>query len=73
VGQIILVEAALDFLGLGIQLPTPSWGNMISAAQTYFLHASYLAIFPGLIIFFSVLATNVAGNAIRDSFDPSLR
>ena len=73
VGQIILIEAALDFLGLGIQLPTPSWGNMISAAQVYFLRASTLALFPGLTIFFTVLATNVAGNAIRDAFDPSLQ
>lgn len=73
VGQIILIEAALDYLGLGITPPTPSWGNMLTNAQTYFFHSGYLVAFPGLTIFFTVLATNLFGNALRDAFDPHLR
>jgi peptide/nickel transport system permease protein len=72
-GQIILIEAALDFLGLGIQPPTPSWGNMLTNAQTYFVHSSWLVILPGLTIFLTVLAANLFGNAVRDAFDPRLR
>ena len=72
-GQIILVEAALDFLGLGIQPPTASWGNMLTNAQTYFVHSVWLVLFPGFTIFVTVLAANVFGNAVRDAFDPRLR
>jgi peptide/nickel transport system permease protein len=72
-GQIILIEAALDFLGLGIQPPTASWGNMLTNAQTYFVHSTWLVIFPGLTIFITVLAANLFGNAVRDAFDPKLR
>jgi peptide/nickel transport system permease protein len=73
VGAIILAEAALDFLGLGIHPPTPSWGNMLSNAQTYFAHSIWLVIFPGVMIFITVLAANLFGNAVRDAFDPRLR
>jgi peptide/nickel transport system permease protein len=73
VGQIILAEAALDFLGFGIHPPTPSWGNMLSNAQTYFAHSTWLVIFPGVMIFVTVLAANLFGNAVRDAFDPRLR
>ena len=73
VGQIILVEAALSYLGLGIQPPTPSWGNMLSNAQEYFYHSPWLVAFPGICIFVTVLCTNLFGNAVRDSFDPRLR
>jgi peptide/nickel transport system permease protein len=72
-GQIILIEAALDFLGLGIQPPTASWGNMLTNAQTYFVHSAWLVVFPGLTIFVTVLAANLFGNAVRDAFDPRLR
>jgi peptide/nickel transport system permease protein len=72
-GQIILIEAALDFLGLGIQPPTASWGNMLTNAETYFVHSSWLVIFPGVTIFVTVLAANLFGNAVRDAFDPRLR
>ena len=72
-GQIILIEAALDFLGLGIQPPTASWGNMLTNAQTYFVHSVWLVIFPGVTIFVTVLAANLFGNAVRDAFDPRLR
>ncbi|HEY4025857.1 MAG TPA: ABC transporter permease [Candidatus Dormibacteraeota bacterium] len=72
-GQIILIEAALDFLGLGIQPPTASWGNMLTNAETYFVHSTSLVLFSGLTIFITVLAANVFGNAVRDAFDPRLR
>ena len=73
VGQIILIEAALDFLGLGIQPPTPSWGNMLTNAQSYFFRSGFLVAFPGLTIFVTVLASNIFGNAVRDAFDPRLK
>ena len=73
VGQIILIEAALDFLGLGIQPPTASWGNMLTNAESYFFHSFWLVIFPGVTIFITVLASNIFGNAIRDAFDPRLK
>ena len=73
VGQIILIEAALDFLGLGIQPPTASWGNMLTNAESYFFHSVYLVYFPGIMIFVTVLASNIFGNAIRDAFDPRLK
>jgi peptide/nickel transport system permease protein len=73
VGQIILVEAALDFLGLGIQPPTPSWGNMLTNAQSYFFRSGFLVAFPGITIFLTVLASNIFGNAVRDAFDPRLK
>jgi peptide/nickel transport system permease protein len=73
VGTVIVVEAALDFLGLGIQSPTPSWGNMLANSETYFTHSTWLVVFPGVMIFVTVLAANVFGNAVRDAFDPRLR
>jgi peptide/nickel transport system permease protein len=73
VGQIILIEAALDFLGLGIQPPTASWGNMLTNAESYFYHSAWLVYFPGIMIFVTVLASNIFGNAIRDAFDPRLK
>lgn len=73
VGGIILAEAGLDFLGFGIHPPTPSWGNMLSNAQQYFAHSIWLVFLPGLLIFLTVLAFNLFGNAVRDAFDPRLR
>jgi peptide/nickel transport system permease protein len=73
VGQVILIEAALDYLGLGIQPPTASWGNMLSNAQDYFYHSYWLVVLPGIAIFLTVLATNLLGNALRDALDPRLR
>jgi len=73
VGQIILIEAALDFLGLGIQPPTPSWGYMLTNAQSYFFHSGFLVAFPGITIFVTVLASNIFGNGVRDAFDPRLK
>jgi peptide/nickel transport system permease protein len=70
IAQTILVEAALDFLGLGVQPPTPSWGNMLSNSQNYYYHSAWLVILPGAAILLSVLATTVVGNGLRDAFDP---
>jgi peptide/nickel transport system permease protein len=73
VGNVILIEAALSFIGLGIQPPTPSWGNMLTNAQTYFFRSTTLVIVPGLAIFATVLSINIIGNALRDALDPRLR
>jgi peptide/nickel transport system permease protein len=72
VGQIILTEAALDFIGLGVQPPAPSWGNMLINSQRYFHQSLWLVIWPGLSIVMAVLAANIFGNAVRDAFDPRL-
>jgi peptide/nickel transport system permease protein len=72
VAQLILVESTLSFLGLGVQPPTPSWGNMLSEGRTYISEAWWLAIFPGLAITVTVLAVNTLGDALRDILDPRL-
>jgi peptide/nickel transport system permease protein len=73
VGQIILTEAALDFIGLGVQPPTASWGNMLLNAQSYFYHSTSLVFLPGICIVVAVLSANIFGNAVRDAFDPRLK
>ncbi len=73
VGSVILVEAALDYIGLGIGPPTASWGNMLSNAQEYFYHSVSAVILPGAAIFVTVLAMNLFGNGLRDAIDPRLR
>jgi peptide/nickel transport system permease protein len=73
VGNIILTEAALDFIGLGIAPPNASWGNMLSNSQLYFYHSIWQIVLPGLAIFVTVLAMNIFGNALRDALDPRLR
>jgi len=70
VGWAILTEAALSYLGLGIQPPLASWGNMLQNAQAYLYAKPLLAIYPGLCIAVSVLAFNLLGNALRDLMDP---
>jgi peptide/nickel transport system permease protein len=70
VGYVVLIEAALDFLGLGIQPPTPSWGNMLTNAQAYLFQSIWLMIFPGALILATVASLNVLGNALRDALDP---
>jgi peptide/nickel transport system permease protein len=69
----LLAEAALSFLGLGAQPPTPSWGVMLSDGRRFMESAPYLAIFPGLAIMLAVLASNLLGDALRDLLDPRLR
>lgn len=70
VGWAILTEAALSYLGLGIQPPLASWGNMLQNAQAYLWSNPMLAIYPGICIAITVLAFNVMGNALRDLLDP---
>ncbi|MBN4083192.1 ABC transporter permease [bacterium AH-315-B06] len=70
VGNIILFESVLSFLGLGIQPPTPSWGNMLTNAQDLVWQAPELAIWPGLLIFATVIAFNFLGDGLQDALDP---
>jgi peptide/nickel transport system permease protein len=72
IATLILIESSLSFLGLGVQPPTPSWGNMLSDGRTYVDDAWWLAIFPGLAITITVLAVNTLGDALRDILDPRL-
>ncbi|TDE89503.1 ABC transporter permease [Occultella glacieicola] len=69
----ILSEAALSFLGLGIQPPQPSWGGMLFAAQGFVTQAWWMSVFPGLAIFVTVLAFNLLGDGLRDVLDPKQR
>jgi peptide/nickel transport system permease protein len=68
----ILAEAALSYLGLGTQPPQPSWGRMLSEAQTLLFQAPLLGVFPGLAIALAVLGLNLLGDGLRDVFDPRL-
>lgn len=70
---VILSEAVLSFLGLGIPPPEPSWGGMLHSARGYMLHAPYLALWPGLALSIAVYGINVFGDALRDLLDPRLR
>lgn len=69
----ILAEAALSYVGLGAQPPTPSWGRMLAEAQTMIALAPHVAIFPGLAIVLTVLGLNLMGDGLRDLTDPRLR
>ena len=69
----IIAEAALSFLGLGQQPPSPSWGSMLNAAQRFLTNAPWMAIWPGLAIFLVVLSLNLVGDGLRDALDPRAR
>ncbi len=71
-GQAILVEAGLSFLGLGVPPPTASWGAMVNEGRHLLLEAPWITTFPGLAIVFAVLCFNLVGDALRDAFDPRL-
>jgi peptide/nickel transport system permease protein len=73
IGNIILVEAALSFLGLGIQPPNPSWGNMVADGSDVLTSAWWVALFPGLAIALAVIAFNLIGDGLRDQLDPRRR
>jgi len=73
VGHIILLESVLSFLGLGIQPPLPSWGNMLTGAQETIGSAPQLALYPGLLIFITVIACNFLGDGLQDALDPRAR
>ena len=70
VGQAILTESALSYLGVGVQPPIASWGNMLSNAQNYFFPAPLLAIWPGMMILLTVLSFNFIGDSARDTLSP---
>ena len=73
IGGAVLVESALSYLGLGVQPPTPSWGNMLEEGKDHLTDAWWLITFPGLAIFVTVLGYNLLGEGLRDRLDPRLR
>lgn len=73
IGSAILTGAAMSFIGLGVQPPTPDWGNMVSVGRIYFMNQPWFATFPGLAIFLVSLAFNLLGDAVRDVADPRTR
>ncbi|MFC2063516.1 ABC transporter permease [Chloroflexota bacterium] len=70
VGYAIMEESGLSFLGFGIMPPTPSWGNMLNNAQEHLTQYPWLAIFPGLMIFLTIISVNYIGDGLRDALDP---
>jgi peptide/nickel transport system permease protein len=73
IGGLILIETALSFLGLGVQPPTATWGNMLTKAQSNFTLGPHLVIFPGLLITLTVLCLYLIGDGLRDALDPMMR
>ena len=69
----ILTASFLSFLGLGVPVPAPEWGAMLSSARQYIRDYSYLTNFPGLAIMITVLAFNLMGDGLRDALDPKLK
>lgn len=72
-GFMILMEAGLSFLGLGVAPPTPSWGSMISDGRSYLTVAPWVVIIPGVALMITVLGFNFLGDGLRDAFDPKMR
>jgi peptide/nickel transport system permease protein len=70
---LVLIESGLSFLGLGVQPPNPSWGNMLAEGRDYLSNAWWLATVPGIVISLTVLGANLLGDGLRDLFDPRLR
>ncbi|MDR3669798.1 MAG: ABC transporter permease [Holophaga sp.] len=73
VANAILTIAALSFIGLGIQPPTPEWGNMLASGRTFMRDYPHIVVAPGLAIFFTILALNLLGDGLRDTLDPRLK
>lgn len=73
VGLSILAEASLSYLGLGVQPPTPSWGNIVADGREYLRAAWWVSLFPGAFVFLSVMALNLVGDGLRDAFDPRMK
>ena len=71
IGIIILIEAALSFLGVGVKPPQATWGNMLTNARGFFTHGPHLVFWPGFLIFVTVLCLYVLGDGMRDAFDPT--
>jgi peptide/nickel transport system permease protein len=70
IGYAIMQESGLSFLGFGIRPPTPSWGTLLADAQVHLTRHPWLAIFPGIMIFLTIVSINYIGDAVRDAFDP---
>ncbi len=70
VAYVILVEAGLSYLGVGVPPPTPSWGGMVADGREYLFRAWWISFFPGLFIFLTVMTYNLVGDGLRDAFDP---
>jgi peptide/nickel transport system permease protein len=73
VAAAIIAESSLSFLGLGQQPPAPSWGSMLNSAQRFLINAPWMAVWPGLAIFLTVLSFNLLGDGLRDALDPRAR
>ncbi len=73
ISAMILVEASLSFLGLGVRPPTPTWGGMVADGRNYIVTAWWVTVFPGSAIFVTVLAINLVGDWLREALDPTLR
>ena len=69
----ILTESALSFLGLGVNVPRPSWGGMLNSARGYETSSVWIVLWPGLMIFLVITCYNLVGEALRDALDPRLR
>jgi peptide/nickel transport system permease protein len=73
VGNALLTEASVSYLGLGVQPPEPSWGNMLYNAQSYFFNAPWITLYPGFMILITVLCINFIGDGLRDALDPRMK
>jgi peptide/nickel transport system permease protein len=73
VGNALLTEASVSYLGLGVQPPDPSWGNMLYNAQSYFFNAPWITLYPGVMILITVLCINFIGDGLRDALDPRMK
>ncbi len=73
IGMVITMAAALSYIGLGVQPPTPEWGALLAAGRSHILNFPYLIMFPGLVIAVTVLSINLMGDGLRDALDPKLR
>lgn len=73
IGSIIMLAASLSFIGLGIQPPTPEWGAMLTAGRTTFRNYPWQILFPGILIFLTVLSINLFGDGLRDALDPKMK
>ena len=69
---LILLETSLSYLGVGIQVPTPSWGNMLQDAKSVFRQSWTLVFIPGFMVFLTALCLSLVGNGVRDAVDPRL-
>ena len=71
--QFIVAEAAISFLGFGVQPPTASWGNMLNEGKTYIYNAWWMTTFPGVALVLTALGVNLVGDWLRDTLDPRLK